>query len=135
MNWLKKIRCNKNMTQKKLSEETGINISTIQNIEQGKRKGSEETLKILNEYFENGITSYDSNDLIGELEQDIKEFGESEIMYAMFENIDGYLALTNYDFIAEENPLSDVEKSEYYLIVKLKAKDILNLLKLQNKVI
>lgn len=135
MNWLKKLRSEKNMTQKELAKETGVNIFTIQNIEQGNRKGSEETLKILKDYFENGTASYDSEDLIEELEEDIVEFGEEEIMYAMFENVDGYLALTNYDFITEEEPLSDVEKSEYYLIVELKAKDILNLLKLQNKII
>ena len=133
MNWLKKLRSEKNMTQKELAKETGVNIFTIQNIEQGNRKGSEETLKILKDYFENGTASYDSEDLIEELEEDIEEFGEEEIMYAMFENVDGYLTLTNYDFITEEESLSDVEKSEYYLIIELKAKDILNLLKLQNK--
>lgn len=135
MNWLKKKREEKNLTQKKLAKETGVNIFTIQNIEQGTRKGSEETLKILNDYFENGTTSYESDDLIEELESDIEEFGEDQILYAMFENIDGYLALTNYDFITKEEPLTKEEKDSYCLVLELKACDILKLLKLQNKVL
>lgn len=135
MNWLKKLRTSKNMTQKELAKKTGINIFTIQNIEQGNRKGSEETLKTLKEYFENEDFSYDSDELIEELKADIAEFGEDHMMYAMFENIDGYLVLTNYDFITEESPLTQEEENEYSLILELKAINILKLLELQNKII
>jgi transcriptional regulator with XRE-family HTH domain len=52
MNWLKELRLKYNLTQKQLAKETNINIFTIQNIEQDKRKGSKETLDKLNEYFD-----------------------------------------------------------------------------------
>ena len=52
-NWLKILRAKNGLTQKELAEETGLTISTIQNIEQNKRKGSKETLKVLNDYFNN----------------------------------------------------------------------------------
>ena len=41
--WLINKRNNLNLTQKKLSEKSGVNILTIQSIEQGKRYGSDET--------------------------------------------------------------------------------------------
>ena len=50
-NWLKELREKNNFTQKELAIRTGVNIHTIQNIEQGKRKGSKETIKILNNFF------------------------------------------------------------------------------------
>lgn len=137
-NWLKKLREENNFTQKELALRTGITISTIQNIEQGKRKGSAETLKILNNYFNdinsNFKFSFDCKELIEELKQDILEFGEEELLYAMFETIDNRLLLTNYDFIDDEKPLSEKEIKEYCLIIELKAKDILNYLELQNKI-
>lgn len=52
-NWLKELRTSKGLNQKELAKETGLTISTIQNIEQNKRKGSKQTLKILNDYFNN----------------------------------------------------------------------------------
>lgn len=50
-NWLKNLREKNNFTQKELSIRTGVNIHTIQNIEQGKRNGSVETIKKLKEFF------------------------------------------------------------------------------------
>ena len=41
--WLINRRNNLNLTQKQLSEKSGVNILTIQSIEQGKRYGSEDT--------------------------------------------------------------------------------------------
>ena len=41
--WLINKRNDLNLTQKKLSEKSGVNILTIQSIEQGKRYGSDET--------------------------------------------------------------------------------------------
>ena len=41
--WLINKRNDLNLTQKKLSEKSGVNILTIQAIEQGKRYGSDET--------------------------------------------------------------------------------------------
>ena len=52
MNWLKELRLKYNLTQKQLAKETGINIFTIQNIEQDKRKGAKETIDTLKNYFD-----------------------------------------------------------------------------------
>lgn len=51
VNWLKQSRIKYNLTQQELSIRTGLSVHTIQNIEQGQRKGSKETLKILNDFF------------------------------------------------------------------------------------
>lgn len=137
MNWLSKARKEKKMTQKELAKATGINIFTIQNIEQGTRKGSEEIVNKLKSYFENDSinVSYDCEELIEELKMDIEEFGKDHYMYAMFENIDNKIFLTNYDFITEEKPLTDEEKEEFALILQLKANDILKILEIQNNVV
>ena len=50
--WLKGARYVNNLTQKELAEKTGISKATIENIEQGKRKGSKETWDILTKFFE-----------------------------------------------------------------------------------
>ena len=135
MNWLTKLRNKKKITQKELSKLTGININTIQNIEQEKRKGSKETIDKLMKYFESSDeVSYDSEELIEEIKCDIEEFGEEHFVYAMFNIIDSKLFLTNYDFIAEEEPLIDNEKNEFDLIIEIKLKDVLKILELQNRI-
>lgn len=136
MNTFKKKRLKSKLTQKELAELTGVNLYTIQNIEQGKRKGSEETIKILNEYFDNfheesPHLSTDSEDLIKELEEDIFLLGEDEVLYAMFEIKSGKLFITDYDFANE--PLVQEDIDAYDLIVELKAKDVLKFLKIQNR--
>lgn len=79
--------------------------------------------------------SYNSKELIEELKRDIFEFGEDKILYAMYEKINDNVFLTNYDFICEEEPLTDKEKKKYINIKEMKAKDILNELIEQNKII
>ncbi len=44
---LKKIRVRQNLTQKALSEETGLSVSTISQIEQGNSTSTESLLRIL----------------------------------------------------------------------------------------
>lgn len=146
MNWLKKMREQRGLTQKELSKKTGVNIFTIQNIEQETRKGSTKTIEILKNFFENDESiineSFDCEELIEELEEDIEEFGDIDL-FAEFEIYNDKLYLTNYDFIEEdhsiENSLSEeilnkVKKHEIELII-MKATDILKILKLQNKII
>lgn len=138
MNWLKKKRQELKLTQKELAEKSGVNQLTIENIEQERRKGSQKTLDALNAYFDSiakSNLSYECEELIEELEEDIAVFGEEQLLYAMFEIIDNSLFLTNYDFITKEEPLTEEEKSEYKMIVELKAKDILKLLEMQNKIL
>ena len=72
--WLKKMREKFGLSQKQLSEESGVNKLTIENLEQGRRKGSEETWQAIEEYFkkkDEGIfkLSYDCEDLIEEIER------------------------------------------------------------------
>ena len=78
--------------------------------------------------------SYDCENLIEELENDIREFGDIE-MYAFFEKIEGFTILTNYDFIVEETPLESEELEEDVIIQILKASKILEILEKQNKIL
>jgi len=67
--WLKNKRIEKGLTQKELAEKTGLSVFTIQNIEQGSRKGSELTWEKIYNFFERGENpkiSYDSEELIEE---------------------------------------------------------------------
>lgn len=78
--------------------------------------------------------SYECSELIEELERDIAEFGDID-MYAFFEKIKGYTFLTNYDFINEEKPLEVKELKDDTIVKKMKAKEILDVLKKQNSII
>lgn len=76
--------------------------------------------------------SYDCEDLIRELEEDIEEFGNIE-MYAFFDKIDGHTFITNYDFIEDEIQLTSKEIDDSIVQI-MKAKDILKILKKQNDI-
>lgn len=154
MNWLKELRTKNKLTQKELAEKTGVTISTIQNLEQEHRKGSNKTINKLLNFFEKEqniskeeinniisffktqnkiIYSFDSDMLIKEIKEDIKEFGKEHIFYAMFKKKKDCIFLINYDFIQKENPLTKEEIKTYDLILKLKANEILEILELQNE--
>lgn len=76
--------------------------------------------------------SYDCEDLIKELEEDIEEFGNID-MYAFFDKIDGHTFITNYDFIEDEIQLTSKEIDDSIVQI-MKAKDILKILKKQNDI-
>lgn len=78
--------------------------------------------------------SYECSELIEELENDIKEFGDID-MYAFFEKVDKYTFITNYDFISEEFPLNLKELKDGTIIKIMKASEILKNLKEQNNAI
>ena len=84
-NFLKEYREQLGLTQKEFAERTGVNINTIQNIEQNKRKGSDETWeKILSTMEENKknskfINSIDSEEVIENIKQDIIDLCEDAI--------------------------------------------------------
>ena len=78
--------------------------------------------------------SYECEELIEELLEDIAEFGENKAMYAFFEKIQGYTFLTNYDFIEEEAPLTSKEVGNAIIKV-MTAKEILETLEEQNRII
>lgn len=63
--WLKTMRLKKGLTQKELAKKIGLSVFTIQNIEQGQRKGSESTWEKILNFFERGESpkiSYDSEE-------------------------------------------------------------------------
>lgn len=60
--WLINKRNDLNLTQKKLSEKSGVNILTIQAIEQGKRYGSDETWEKLIKALD--VKFYDFKDIL-----------------------------------------------------------------------
>ena len=51
--WLKEMRKKHNITQKELANKTGLSIHSLQNIEQGQRKGSKESWEKIINFFEN----------------------------------------------------------------------------------
>lgn len=75
--------------------------------------------------------SYDAEELIAEAKADYKLFG-NEIVYAMIEDWKGALLLTNYDFILEEDPLTEQEKKKYKFIVKAPLKNVIRVLELED---
>ena len=127
--WLKEMRKKFNISQKQLSEESGVNKLTIENLEQGRRKGSEKTWNLIETYFNKKNSdstiniSYDSENLIEELKQDIEEFGEDCKCILIYKIEKNHFVFTNYDFIVEEdifNPKKELKKGEFYLITNLK---------------
>lgn len=77
--------------------------------------------------------SYECSELIEDLEEDIREFGNID-MYAFFDKIEGYTILTNYDFISNEIPLNS-DEIENSTIVVMKAEEILKILQKQNSIL
>ncbi len=149
--WLKKIREKNNLTQKELAEKIGISSFTIENIEQGKRLGSAETWEKIEDFFENDnliSISYDSEELIEELKQDILEFGEDYPCILVYKIVEDHIFFTNYDFIIEEDdvdvfdnnddvrpfdPKKDLRPGEKYITTTFKY--ALEVLEAQNKTI
>lgn len=78
--------------------------------------------------------SYECSELIEELKEDIKKFGDIN-MYAFFEKVNGHMFLTNYDFIEEEMSLNVKELKDDTIIKIMKAKEILDVLEKQNSII
>ncbi len=136
--WLKKMRLKKGLTQKELAEKTGLTIFTIQNIEQGSRKGSSATWEKILNFFERGESpkiSYDSEELIEELKEDIREFGEDYPCWIFYKEVDGRLVFTNYDFDVEEDPIKLDELLPDEHLLKTTLGDALKLFEKQNSIL
>ena len=122
--WLKKNRKRVNLTQEELAEKLSLSTDAIRNIEQGKRLGSLETWKKIENFFEeNYKISIDSEELIDELKEDIKEFGENEPCILIYKTFKNNIIFTNYDFVVEEkpfNPKKELLKGEKYIKTTLK---------------
>ena len=86
----------------------------------------------------NGINmkiSYDSEELIKELKEDIKEFGADCELFAFFEIVQGFRVLTNYDFIVGNKKMPHLEEYKNDTICQImKASEILEILIEQNEI-
>lgn len=78
--------------------------------------------------------SYECEEIIEELKEDIEEFGNID-MYAFFDTIDGVKVLTDYTLIVEDMPLKANEFYDTTEVQVMKAKDILAILEEENRVL
>lgn len=78
--------------------------------------------------------SYESDELIAELEKDIEEFGKNIEMYAIFKWINGAKIYTDYDFIEEDLPLSKDELDMDEFVEIMSAEKLMNHFKEQNDI-
>ena len=75
---------------------------------------------------------YECSDLIEELEEDIDIYGQNVECYAYFKKLEGYTVLFDYSLV-EEDGLFEMEDEKVAQIMK--AKDVLAILKEQNRII
>lgn len=138
-NWLKEKRKKEGLTQEELAKKINLSPFTIMQIEQGKRLGSIETWKKIENFFsdKNEIKiSYENQDIINELKDDILEFGINEPCILIYKIINNNIIFTNYDFIVEEIPFNskeELEKDERY--IKTTLQYALEVFEEQNKII
>lgn len=62
--------------------------------------------------------SYECEDLIQELKEDIEEFGEKEMFVAWIENINDTDIITNYDFLAKDLKQDELESNERFILIE-----------------
>lgn len=140
--FLKKYREEFGYTQKELAEKLNININTIQNIEQNKRSGSDETwekiLKSMEESKKNNFIVYsiDSEEIIEKINQDIAELGENELCYIFYKTNNGRTefidCISKYDI--NQNIIENyLEQEIFYIETKLKY--ALKLFEIQDKIL
>ena len=85
---------------------------------------------------EQGIKiSFECSNLIKELKEDIAEFGGETVVAVWCKDNSGVTIYTNYDFIDEEQPITekDLDKDEY--IEKMTMSALLVLLEKQNEIL
>lgn len=79
--------------------------------------------------------SYECSELIAELKEDIAEFGGDTIVAVWCKDNSGVTIYTNYDFIDDEDPIteSEIEDDEY--IQKMSMSALLLLFEKQNEIL
>lgn len=122
--WLIETRKNKGITQKVLSEATGIPLCYIQNIEQGKRGASAERWQIIEEYLLQGLESIDKISIVNtdKLIQELNNIKGSanKIIYMSFEIYNSMIVFTDVH-------TAKCECSIEYIQIKIKnALELLN---------
>ena len=79
--------------------------------------------------------SYECSELIEELKQDIEEFGGDTIVAVWWKENDWLIFYTNYDFIDEEEPITEKELQNEEFIKQMTMTTLLILLEEQNEII
>lgn len=106
---LKHLREKFGRTKRELSEATGIKETTIDDIEAGAIPGNELEWALIEAYFDyrnngNGVIySYDSDELINEVKEDIELYGENTPCFIIYEIIDDRFIFTDYGLIGEDD--------------------------------
>ena len=84
----------------------------------------------------NGVNiSFDSNELIREVENDILEFGGNVIVAVWVRDFDDAKIIVNYDFIDGDAPITEKEIQEGENIEKMTLENLCIYLKKQNEVV
>ena len=85
---------------------------------------------------EQGIKiSFECSDLIKELKEDIAEFGGDTVVAVWCKDNSGVTLYTNYDFIDEDQPITEKEVDEDKYIQKMTMSALLILLEKQNEIL
>ena len=78
--------------------------------------------------------SYESTELIKEIQEDIKECGPDKMVMVWYKMVESQPIITNYDFIVEDSPIKISELREGEAITKATLGNIYNALVAQNKI-
>ena len=109
--WIKKARKAVGMAAAQLAEAAGVSLNHIQRIEQGSRLPSPSVMDRIEETL--GVTrmsmSFDTEELIEELECDVAEFGPDEDCWLIYKPIGDYVCFTDYQVVVLEEPLKKSE--------------------------
>lgn len=78
--------------------------------------------------------SFECSELIAELKMDIREFGKNKLLAVWLKEYSehGVEFVTNYDFIVDEEPISEKELDKNERIALMTAERLLDLLEKQN---
>ena len=79
--------------------------------------------------------SYECSELIEELKEDILEFGGDTIVAVWCKDNSGVTLYTNYDFIDEDQPITEKELDKDEYIQKMTMSALLILLEKQNEIL
>lgn len=79
--------------------------------------------------------SFECSELIDELKADILEFGGDKVVAAWCKDNSGVTIYTNYDFIDEEQPITESELQDDEYIQKMTMSTLLILLEKQNEIL
>lgn len=138
--WLIKNRKNNNLTQEQLAHIIKVSPFTIQQIEQGKRMGSTETWNKIENYFNSNnddvLISYDDNNLIEEIKQDINEFGVDYPCILIYTTFKQHIIFKDYTLISKDlpfDPSTELNKNEKFLKTSLQY--ALEVFEAQNKLL